>query len=323
MRSALTGTFSRKIEPVVSRSVSRALLVDEVELIRNKGCMLLSSGEYELYCCSSGEIPLMMHEISRLREKSFREVGEGTGNICDNDIYDVYYLQLFLWDKKRQALVGAYRIGKGDEIIKNYGKSGLYLSTLYKMKAGIVPILEQSIELGRSFIIKEYRRKPLPLFLLWKGIFYFLLGNPQYRYLIGPVSISAEISPEGRTAIIKYLDKHRKNEQISAMIKPRNKFKPVKLPESLLNAIDKGKEFTDFKKILKTVDPNDYLPILIQKYLQIGASILDFNVDPDFNFAVDGFVFLDKTDVPKSFVKSLAKNLPECDFRKLETFEKS
>ena len=135
-----------------------------------------------------------MREIGRLREQTFREVGEGTGKAIDVDEFDPYYYQLFIWDQEQQQIVGGYRVGMGDVIFQEYGIAGFYINSLFHIQAPANPILKKSLELGRSYIIKDYQKSYLPLFLLWQGILLFLLKHPHYCYLIGPVSISKYLS---------------------------------------------------------------------------------------------------------------------------------
>ena len=123
-----------------------------------------------------------MLEIGRLREITFRSVGEGTGRSRDIDAFDDYYRQLIIWDKNERRIAGGYRLGCGDEIFEHLGVDGFYISTLFKIRKKFFPILSLSLELGRSYIVADYQRKPLPLFLLWKGILAFLMQNPPEKF---------------------------------------------------------------------------------------------------------------------------------------------
>jgi len=110
---------------------------------------------YEVFIAPTTNIPNILREIGRLREITFREVGEGTNKKIDLDNYDIYYHHLFIWDKEAQLIVGAYRIGKGDQILDTFGRRGFYLSELFKIKEPFYPYLRKGIELGRSWIRKE------------------------------------------------------------------------------------------------------------------------------------------------------------------------
>ena len=140
--------------------------------------LLFNMKNYDIYCSPSVKIPNVLNEIGRLREVTFRAVGEGTNRSIDLDEYDLYYYHLFIWDREEGKNCRGLSRGKGKEIIDRYGMKGFYINSLFKMRKEMLPVLYESIELGRSFITEEYQRKPLPLFMLWKGILYFLLKNP-------------------------------------------------------------------------------------------------------------------------------------------------
>ena len=136
---------------------------------------------------------------------TFREVGEGTNTSIDIDEYDFYYYHLFIWDTEENRIAGAYRIGKGKEIIEIYGVKGFYINSLFRIKKSFMPVLSESLELGRSFVTRDYQKKAFPLFLLWKGIMVFLLKHSGYRYLIGPVSISNDLSGFSKSLIVEFI----------------------------------------------------------------------------------------------------------------------
>ena len=159
-----------------------------------------------------------------MRELTFRAVGEGTGKDVDLDEYDNYYYNLFIWDTEKEQIVGGYRVGLGDQIIKKYGIKGFYINSLFEIDKAAEKILSQSIELGRSYIIEEYQKGYLPLFLLWRGILLFLLQNPQYRYLIGPVSISKYYSEVSKSMIVDFVKKHFYNDKIAEYFTPKTPF---------------------------------------------------------------------------------------------------
>jgi putative hemolysin len=180
---------------------------------------------YEVFITPTSQIPCIIREIGRLREITFREVGEGTNKATDLDEYDIYYHHLFIWDTEAKRIVGAYRIGLGDEIFYGVGKKGFYINELFKLKEQFTPVLKKSLELGRSWIRKEYQMKPLPLFLLWKGILKFVIDNPRYRYLIGPVSISNSFSQFSKSLIVDYINRNHFDHEMAQYVKPRKKFK--------------------------------------------------------------------------------------------------
>jgi hypothetical protein len=272
---------------------------------------LFTSRSYAVYCAPSKELPNILNEIGRLREITFREVGEGTNQSIDIDEYDLYYNQLFIWDEENHKIVGAYRVGKGHEIMNGYGVKGFYLHSLFRMGKKFEPILSQSLELGRSFIIKEYQRKPLPLFLLWKGILYFLLKNPESRYLIGPVSISNKYSDLSKDLIIKFIMRNYFNYELGQHIKSRKQFK-VNIKDLDIDILLETAK-SDINKLDKLIGDfeitNDKLPVLLKKYISLNAKIAGFNIDPNFNDCLDGLLILDLFDLSMDVIESLSKEI--------------
>jgi putative hemolysin len=271
---------------------------------------LFTIQHYHVICVPSVEIPNIMNEIGRLREITFREVGEGTNRSMDIDEYDLYYHQLFIWDDEQRKIVGAYRVGKGKEIMNIYGIRGFYIQSLFRMHRRMYPILSQALELGRSFIIPEYQRRPMPLFLLWKGILYFLIKNPEYRYLVGPVSISNRFSNFSKELIIKFITEYYYNDKIARYIRPRRKFTVSvhHLDTDIL--IESASDLNKLDRIIKDIETaQKNMPVLLKKYLKQNGQIVGFNIDPKFNNALDGLLILDLFDVPPSTIAALSKEV--------------
>lgn len=297
----------RKVEPIVE-PVPGELILQDIKALASE-YFLFKLKNYSVYCAPSKRIPNILLEIGRLREITFRQVGEGTNRSIDLDEFDLYYHQLFIWDTETQMIVGAYRIGKGTEIIHNYGVRGFYIQSLFKIKDDLQERLKQTMELGRSFIVQEYQRKPMPLFLLWKGILYFALKNPEYRYLVGPVSISDNYSVTSKEMIIKFIMTHHFNWELARSIIPRNSYK-FKTEDENLNILMQtmDADINTLDKFINDVDEvNSGLPVLLKKYIKLNAKIIGFNVDPKFNNCLDGLICLDLFDVPQNTVESLSK----------------
>ena len=181
---------------------------------------LFEVGNYECYLSEAENIPELMHEIGVCREETFRAVGEGTNSSIDTDKYDTYYRHLVLWDKEKKMLVGAYRFGMGAQIMEKYGIDGFYSNTLFRYKKGFAGHLSQSMELGRSFVVPACQKDPLALMLLIKGIMYTLIKNPQVRYLIGPVSISAWYPYFYRSLMVHYLESRQSLPHLRKFVSP-------------------------------------------------------------------------------------------------------
>ncbi len=298
-------------EDIVSKEEDINVLKKELEGIKDN-YRLFTIKNYSVYCAPSFKIPKLLNEIGRLREVTFREVGEGTNRSIDLDEYDLYYHHLFIWDNENDRIVGAYRAGKGKEIIESYGIKGFYIHSLFKIRKNMLPVLYESIELGRSFIVTDYQRKPLPLFMLWKGILYFLIKNPEYRYLIGPVSISGNYSSTSKELIIKFIKKNFYNSNLAKYIVPRTKYEVDLSKESDIDDIVETSEndinFLD--KMIEDIElENAHLPILLKKYISLNGRIIGFNVDPQFNMCLDGLLILDLFEVPLNTLESLSKEI--------------
>jgi putative hemolysin len=294
----------------IIREQPQALIEEEIALLRRNG-FLFRVKNYEVYCAPSRTIPVILKELGRLREITFREVGEGTNRAFDIDEYDLYYHQLVIWDADAHKIAGGYRIGLGAEILEQFGVRGFYTHSLFKMRKGFTGTLQQSLELGRSFIVREYQRKPLPLFLLWKGILLFLLKNPEYRYLIGPVSISNTYSEKSKELIIRHIMANSYDYEKAVLVRPRKRFK-VKTNDLHLNDAMENltSQLSSLEKFIGDVDQNNHgLPVLLKKYLGLNAKIIAFNIDPKFNNCVDGMILLDIFDIPKSTIDLLSKEL--------------
>ena len=305
-----TSYLSKKsiVRKTIADEKAQYVLLKEINALQSKD-LLFENETFQIFCTKATNIPNILDEIARLREITFREVGEGTNNPIDIDKYDYYYHHLFMWDKKIQKLVGAYRIGKGAEILEKHGKKGFYVNSLFKLKKELVPTLNQTIELGRSFIIKEYQRQPQPLFLLWKGILYFLIKNPNYRYLIGPVSISNDFTCISKSLMIEFIKLNYFDNKIARHVKPRKSYK-VKMKEfNIQELVNFTKnELNKLDKMICEFEPDKVrIPVLIKKYFKQNAKIVGFNIDPRFNNTLDGLVFLDLLEVPKLTIHQLAK----------------
>lgn len=159
--------LTRRVE--VAETVPRALLKAEVEALP-PAQNLIATGHLKVLYAQAAQIPWCLQEIGRLRELTFRAAGEGTGKTTDIDLFDAYYLHLFVWDAKSEKIVGGYRMGLADQIVGRFGKRGLYTQSLFSYGPRLLKTLNPAIELGRSFVREEYQRNFLPLMLLWRGI---------------------------------------------------------------------------------------------------------------------------------------------------------
>jgi putative hemolysin len=306
---------ARKIVP--QRSTDS--FIKEVTALREKDGRLLESKNYEVFFANAKDIPNLIHEIGRLREITFRAIGEGTNKDIDLDIYDQYYHHLFLWDREANCLAGAYRMGLGKEIYKTYGIKGFYINTLFRIEPELHQMMEDTIEMGRAFIKGEYQQKPMPLFLLWKGIVHVTLRYPEYKYLMGGVSISNQFSDFSKSLMIEFMKSHYYDPYIAQYIRPKKEYK-VKLKDGDKDFVfDATKaDMQKFDKIIDEIEPGILrIPVLIKKYVKQNARLVAFNVDPKFNNAVDGLMYIKVADIPENTVKPVMEEFQAALERKV------
>lgn len=266
---------------------------------------------FEVYCSHAKRIPKILQELGRLREISFRAVNEGTNKALDLDEYDLYYKHLFIRDTEANRIVGAYRIGHGPEIFHQYGKRGFYIHSLFKIKDEFGDFLKHAMELGRSFIVPEYQRNPYALFILWKGILFYLIKNKDLKYIIGPVSISNQYNHVSKSMMTDFIEENFFDQSKAAFITPRNRFKYKKTKtEQVLHL--KPKNMKELESLIEEMEPAHFkLPILLKKYLKQNAQIIGFNVDPKFNNALDGLMYLNIDQVNLETIQMLAKEVED------------
>ena len=286
-------------------AASKDNMIHEVELLRGSDCRLLQSKNYEVFFTEASKIPNILYEIGRLREITFREVGEGTNESIDLDNFDQYYHHMFLWDEDTKKIAGAYRMGLGSKIFPKYGIEGFYLNDLFRFEPELHDMMHKSIEMGRAFITKEYQQKPMPLFLLWKGIIHTTLRYPEHKFLLGGVSISNQFSDFSKSLMIEFMKSNYYDPYIAQYVHPKKEYK-VKLKDGDKDFIfdEAESDLNKFDKIIDELEPGSLrLPVLIKKYIKQNARVVAFNVDPLFNNAIDGLMYIRIADIPESTMK--------------------
>ncbi len=302
--------FIKPKEVPIIPAVSPDLLVNDISALPPTQ-KLLQSGPMDVYFAYTEQIPHVMRELGRLREETFRAIGEGTGQAIDTDRFDDYYIHLFIWQREKREIVGAYRLGKSDVIMKQLGKRGLYTSTLFRYRKRLLKSISPALEMGRSFVQKDYQRSYSSLLLLWKGLAHFVLQHPQYKILFGPVSINNDYHTMSRQMLVSFLEMHNFLPDLAKLVKaktpmrigPLKKWKLRQLRTVANDIDDVDSLISDIEADLKGV------PILLRQYLRLGGRLLAFNIDPDFSNVLDGLILVDltKTD-PKVLERYMTKD---------------
>lgn len=310
LRGLIAGIVSRPYRAWRAPGPGAAAVIDEVPRARLQAEInalppdqrLVDRGRFQVYCVRAAQIPWALQEIGRLRELTFRAVGEGTGRCSDIDLFDTFYLHLFVWDVHAAAIAGAYRLGLVDQILACHGKRGLYTHSLFKYRTRMLNSLSPAIELGRSFIRAEYQRSFAPLLLLWAGIGQFVERSPRYAVLFGPVSISARYAPASRRLIVEYLSARRIHPRLAREVTPRRPFhvSPRAIrPSGVISATPDG--IDELSQRIAQIEPDGKgVPVLLRHYLQLGGRLLAFNLDRDFADTLDGLIMVDLREVEEA-----------------------
>jgi putative hemolysin len=257
-----------------------------------------TSDNKHIYLIEYDVAPTLLSEIGRLREYSFRKVGEGSGRHRDVDRYDEYYQHLVLWDDDALEVVGAYRIGECDWILSWLGREGLYLNELCKIDNTADDYLVDAIELGRSFVQPKYWGTRA-LDYLWQGIGAYLSHNPQIKYMIGPVSISGSYPQNAKDALVYFYSKYFKASDPSIHAKTPYRLSQFTTDEfdDMFTGDDYAKDLRILKEFLRAF--NVTIPTLYKQYSELceegGVQFMDFGIDTDFNDCIDGYLVVDIT----------------------------
>ncbi len=274
--------------------------------------VLVDNGDQIVVQATVDQVPEILLELGRLRELTFRIAGEGTGKSVDLDRFDNSYVHLFIWNRVKKEIVGAYRLGRTDERVRNQGLRGIYTSTLFRFKPGFIERMGPALEMGRSFIRPEYQKSYAPLLLLWKGIGRFIVDNPQYKILFGTVSITDDYEALSKHLIVRFLKMTRYREDLAAFARPRKPLRKQSLRGWDIDAAVRmmKDDVEDISDMISAIESDHKgIPVLLKQYLKLGGQIIGFNVDPAFGNVLDGLIMVDLTRTePRMLERYLGKD---------------
>lgn len=258
---------------------------------------------FELYCVPYDKLGPVMEQLSIEREHTFREVDEGSGNELDSDQYDPHYMHLFIWDNKAEKIAGGYRLGKTDKIVERLSLNGLYSQSLFDYDEAFLKNMGKTIEVGRSFIVKDYQKNPVALDLLWKGIGHYVAANPEYHTLFGCVSISKQYSKLARAMLTEtFLSHYGVAASIASKVKPRAPLKNIEKPWTT-QQLTQLCELPIINKLVGRIDPGKSVPVLIRHYLALNGRFVSFSINNGFNQSLDGLILVDLRNAPGRYLK--------------------
>jgi putative hemolysin len=154
----------------------------------------------------------------------------------------------------------------------------------------------KSIEMGRSVIDQRYQKSMGALLLLWKGIATFVSRNPQYTHLFGPVSISSDYSEQTRQLLAASMTLHYGDQAKAEHVSPSNPLPSTthNWNTSMLTALG---DLQLLARVVARIDQGKSIPVLLRQYLALNGKLISFNVDPEFNNALDGLIVVDLKQV--------------------------
>jgi len=315
--------MSRSLLPIAA-PLDSVLLSEE---LRQNGEALYDSSADKpergltVFRARGSEIPNVLLELGRLREETFRTVGEGTGLERDNDRFDTYYDHYVCWDKAKNTITGAYRIGRVDLILREHGPSGVYTNTLFNLDSLFAADFKNgTLEAGRSFVCPEFQRGPT-LLVIWVALARFIAAHPEYVYLMGPVSISNDFTENSKHLLVDYLMKTYPHEK-SSWVTPKNppQFESEFSPQELTAMVNSAANWNQLQEFVRKTEenPKAQIPQLIKLYLELGVKFLAFNKDDDFN-SIDGLIWLDIPKIPREI---LVRYMGEPSYEKYHAFSR-
>ncbi|HVU38672.1 MAG TPA: lysophospholipid acyltransferase family protein, partial [Opitutales bacterium] len=294
----------RKLAPIAPAVPGEDLDRDFAALPKSQ--VLVEHGPYTVAWAYAEQMPFIFLEIARLREVTFREVHEGTGQSRDLDGFDSYYRHLFMYDREAKAIVGAYRFVLSDEVLRDLGPKGFYTSTLFKYKPGFFEALNPAMELGRSFIVSAYQRKQASLALIWRGLGRFIALHPQYKTLFGPVSINPDYQTLSKDLMVQFLRSHSYDQDLSELVSPKRPPNLRQLRGAEKRALHASEcDIDDISALISELETDRKgVPVLLRHYLKMNGRIISFNVDPDFGHCLDGLIIVELTKTDPKLLKA-------------------
>lgn len=258
----------------------------EKELTREKFIRVTNKGQNIIYDFAANEAPMLMREVGRLRELSFRAAGGGTGLELDIDEYDlaeVPYRQLIVWDPKNKEILGGYRYIIGKNVrLNGAGEPILATTKMFHFSEKFInEYLPNTVELGRSFVQPQYQSSKAgskglyALDNLWDGLGALVVDNPEIHFFFGKVTMYTHFNREARDLILSFMNKYFEDKD--KLVYPHEPVK-IALTKADLEVIFPGPTFVeDYKVLVKMVrELGENIPPLVNAYMNLSPSMRSF-----------------------------------------------
>jgi hypothetical protein len=271
------------MKPVVDQLPKEQIIA---ELTPERRLRKTNNGSNEVYIFDNNSSPVLMQEVGRVRELTFRHAGGGTGKEIDIDDFDIAPLdpqkQLIVWDPENKEIIGGYRYyfpakGSASSDINKLASSA-YFHFSDKFLHKYYPHL---MELGRSFVHPDYqsrnmgRKSLFALDNLWDGLGAIIIDNHHLKYLFGKVTMYPHFNPKARNMILYFLKRHfRDPDNLVTPIDPAN----IDIHYDEMKKLFRGWRYKENYKILSREVRNlgENIPPLINAYMNLSPTMRTF-----------------------------------------------
>lgn len=265
----------------------------------------------EIYSFQGDQYPSLMYEIGRIRELVFRSVGAGRGEPVDLDALDEgphSYHQLLVWDPQHEQVVALYRYQFG---AKTLGPEGVKVRTegLFEFSSEFREHwLPQGIELGRSVVNPDARKRTLGFFAVWQGLGALIEHNPSLCCFFGNVSLYQNLSAPALDTMISFCQQHYAPPQPLMQARPSLKYRVTEervLPD--LSDYSTTECIAQLRTLLN--EHSVRIPPILQSYMGLGRGIYfeDAAADADFGDAYEMAIIVPIRAIDPAVLEKFAK----------------
>ncbi len=269
--------------PVVDRQPLEMIVA---ELTADKLLRKTNNGNNEVYVFDNNTSPVLMQEVGRVREITFRHAGGGTGHSIDIDDFDTAredpQKQLIVWDPDNREIVGGYRFYFPPKGCIHCDINKLASSSYFRFSDKFLgKYYPHMMELGRSFVTPEYQSKAMgrkslyALDNIWDGLGALFLENHHIKYLFGKVTMYSHFNQRARNMILFFLKKHFGDpENLVVPIEPAN----IDLEEEEMKKLFRSWRYKeDYKRLSAEVrNLGETIPPLINAYMNLSPTMRVF-----------------------------------------------